>query len=806
MLAADRMGLSSQQKDIVGLPLGAVCVTACAGSGKTRTAVHRLHEMRTKLDDPHGIVALLSFSNVAVDTFHRDYSAVAQLNLTSLRSGVEVDTVDGFITSHILRPHAYRTMGANRSAYLVSGAEPFLKNFTVWDGTRAYPTASVGVRFENGTFVYSVMGGYAPVQIPAQAAETAIEKLGRVGAYTHSIGRYWAYRALKRQPFILKALARRYPHIVVDEAQDIGSEHQAIFELLIDAGVHISLIGDVNQGIYEFSGADGKFLSGYGKRAGVVSRELTTNYRSVPNIQDVANKLSGQRDKADRVAPAALSGAYYLTYKKDGKQALLSAFRSMLKGAELEESRAAVVCRSSKWAEEWGGGGEAPGQGVVKMFARSTIYRDSMQRYDDAFRGAFNAIVGLLADQHGDLPHKMAQPMQYPELRLLRQRIWRFVRDPHTGLPSGKMIANEGWHKALKERVKVLLVELAKEFGLQSGENLGNKLASKGLPSTPLISVPDLADEVGRPLRVCTVHQVKGESIDGVMYIADKSHVKALLAGTKEEIGRIGYVAVTRARNLFVLAIPENSATEFEAGLRDRGFKKAGLVRLPAIGKSSTTMQPVKRAVSPIGEPQVSSAGMPVTSGERETKDPSQNTEMPFYVFGYGSLMWDDWQAKHGGNVGVRASLSDYRRAFNKPSTVRWGTSQAPGPTLNIEQEQGAVCEGLIFELPGNKRKAVMMELEAREGKGFEFPELAVRAQDGHEIVAVVPIYNGSNKISVKNITEFASMVLSASGKEGGCVEYVKHVAAHLDQLGINDPAVNELSDAIGGKQTKNIE
>jgi superfamily I DNA/RNA helicase len=54
------MMLSEQQKTIVGLPLHPLSVTACAGSGKTKTAVYRLAEMRRLLNDDHGIIALLS--------------------------------------------------------------------------------------------------------------------------------------------------------------------------------------------------------------------------------------------------------------------------------------------------------------------------------------------------------------------------------------------------------------------------------------------------------------------------------------------------------------------------------------------------------------------------------------------------------------------------------------------------------------------------------------------------------------------------------------------------------------------------
>ena len=55
--------------------------------------------------------------------------------------------------------------------------------------------------------------------------------------------------------------------------------------------------------------------------------------------------------------------------------------------------------------------------------------------------------------------------------------------------------------------------------------------------------------------------------MDAVMYVADKRQTRALLDGTGTELGRIGYVAMTRARNLMVLAIPDTCANEFQAEL-----------------------------------------------------------------------------------------------------------------------------------------------------------------------------------------------------------------------------------------------
>lgn len=262
--------LSAEQLAIIDAPLEPMSVVACAGSGKTRTAVRRLAEIRKRLGDHRGRIALLSFSNVAVDTFRQSYQSLAKdLPPGIRRDRVEIDTLDGFITGNVLRSHAHRTMGATQAAFLVMGGESFLNGFTF--KTSTYPLSiakmQVGVRAGAVYFYHAI--NEQTVEMDTAYAAGIVHRLGRTGAYTHNLGRYWCFRVLLEQPAVLRALARRYPHILIDESQDIGTLHQAILEQLIKAGTQVSLIGDPYQGIYEFAGANGKFLTQYGQRAGV---------------------------------------------------------------------------------------------------------------------------------------------------------------------------------------------------------------------------------------------------------------------------------------------------------------------------------------------------------------------------------------------------------------------------------------------------------------------------------------------------------------------------------------------------------
>src|SRR5262249_54216840 len=155
----------------------------------------------------------------------------------------------------------------------------------------------------------------APVQVPGTLALSAINKLGKTGAYTHELGRYWSIQTLADKAHLLKILAHRYPYVVVDEAQDIGSVHGALLSFLRGEGTTVSLVGDSNQAIYEFAHADGSFLREFDPGADGLKQTLSQNRRSIKPIVDVANSICGSSFGSTRQPPTRKHGAFLLTYK-----------------------------------------------------------------------------------------------------------------------------------------------------------------------------------------------------------------------------------------------------------------------------------------------------------------------------------------------------------------------------------------------------------------------------------------------------------------------------------------------------------
>ena len=139
------------------------------------------------------------------------------------------------------------------------------------------------------------------------------------------------------------------------------------------------------------------------------------------------------------------------------------------------------------------------------------------------------------------------------------------------------------------------------------------------------------------------------------------------------------------------------------------------------------------------------------------------------WVFGYGSLMWDDWEERERPIAGLRvdrAVLVGYRRSFNKKSVENWGTQEAPAPTLGLEPDQNANCIGTAFEFPDAQRTTIENRLRDREGKSSVFAELAVRLPDGREGRAVTPVNDRSKSTYIGDIpiAQRVSMAMNRSG------------------------------------------
>lgn len=568
-----------EQQAIIDAPLTAIAVVACPGSGKTATAVRRVAEVRRRLEiaDSRGHVALLSFSNVAVETFRKEYRGLRGRDGDSDR--VLIQTVDSFLTSFILRPHGYRVMNCNRTPYLVLGSEPFLSNYRLGDAKNPFGVQDLAFDLEGQkVVVYRTFKGGGSQRLDSSLAVDAkkrVRELGTKGAYTYSSGRIWAWALLSRERKLARALARRFPHIIVDEAQDIGPFEGALLEALQEAGSIISLVGDFNQSIYGFNFARGDYLRNFALRPNVLRLPITQNRRSMSSIVRVANLLAGTECSHSRTATDRISGAYIWRYDLKTLPDFMSSCYSALNAAGYSVSDVAILCRGSSMLGKLSPETGKLGQAAVKHFASAAIEREQARDIATAMEHCAKGVQAIVSG----LPDSFASDIRHsrggPDMRVVRQLLWGLVRSPETGIPAANLPARTSWLPALKANLGSWLTRLEERTALHRHTTWSSRVTAAELPrSGPLLEV-DIGQHDWSAFRRGTVHSAKGEGIPAVLYLANKGDVEALVAGTSDEEGRIGFVAVTRSRDLLIVAIPSGTTEETVEMLRACGFEES---------------------------------------------------------------------------------------------------------------------------------------------------------------------------------------------------------------------------------------
>ena len=113
---------------------------------------------------------------------------------------------------------------------------------------------------------------------------------------------YFALYILQHDAGVLRKWQERMQYIMVDEFQDIDKDQYALAELLSGYHGNLFVVGDPDQTIYTWRGANVKFILEFENRhPGAKTVYLNTNYRSAPQILSASNALIAKnRDRLDK--------------------------------------------------------------------------------------------------------------------------------------------------------------------------------------------------------------------------------------------------------------------------------------------------------------------------------------------------------------------------------------------------------------------------------------------------------------------------------------------------------------------------
>ncbi len=249
-------------------------IIAGPGTGKTRTLTHRLAAAVAEQNVSPGACLALTFTRRAAEEMRGRLAAL----LGPRAAGLTVTTFHG-LGLMILREH-----------HMLAG---LAASFTVADQKTAAEVAT--------ELAGSPRGGRA--LLAAGGADPQRRELLRQGLAARDMVDFdglieLALAVLDGAPAVAARLRERWPLISVDEYQDIDAAQYALLRLLAGDGTGLTVIGDPDQAIYRFRGADVGFFLRFGNDyPGASTAALTANYRSSPAI--VAGAMQA-------IAPATL--------------------------------------------------------------------------------------------------------------------------------------------------------------------------------------------------------------------------------------------------------------------------------------------------------------------------------------------------------------------------------------------------------------------------------------------------------------------------------------------------------------------
>jgi len=310
-------GLNDAQRAAVASTASPLCVLAGAGSGKTRVLTRRI-AWRVAQGDAHpGHVLALTFTRkaagelnfrlgslgirdrVAAGTFHS--TAYAQLR----RWWADRDQAAPGLLDRKVRVLAGLVPRAHRDAKPVEAVD--LAGEIEWAKARMIGPDDYALEAEGA--------GRRPPLTPSRMAEIYRryeEEKHRRGLVDFDDLLSMCARAIEEDAGFAAAQRWRFRHLFVDEFQDVNPSQFRLLSAWLGDRLDLCVVGDPNQAIYSWNGADPTLLTSFTDRfptAEVIN--LEDNYRSTPQILTVAGAVLGRTslraNRAEGPIPAVRS-------------------------------------------------------------------------------------------------------------------------------------------------------------------------------------------------------------------------------------------------------------------------------------------------------------------------------------------------------------------------------------------------------------------------------------------------------------------------------------------------------------------
>jgi DNA helicase-2/ATP-dependent DNA helicase PcrA len=294
--------LNPAQREAVETLEGPLLVLAGAGSGKTRVITTRIAWLMEKGVAPSNILAV-TFTNKAAGEMKERVHALAGARAKELTIG----TFHSF-SVRLLREHGAAALGLSPSFTICDSSDQLSAVKSVMRELRVHETT-----MHPSAVLARISLAKNRMEAPGDELVSAVferyrEHLARARTLDFDDLLLESVRLLKDHPEVRELCRKRYRYVLVDEYQDTNRPQYEIVREIGGAHRNVCVVGDDDQSIYGFRGADVQKILGFHrdfKGAKVV--RLETNYRSTRPILDAANAvIRNNRDRHEKTLTSAV--------------------------------------------------------------------------------------------------------------------------------------------------------------------------------------------------------------------------------------------------------------------------------------------------------------------------------------------------------------------------------------------------------------------------------------------------------------------------------------------------------------------
>ena len=610
---------------------GALLILAGAGSGKTKTITSRLAYLLSLGIDPQSTLTL-TFTNKAAREMRE-----RAMNL-----------IDAPYPPLLSTFHKFGLLFLKMNIHLLGRENTFViidtddKKRIIKSISNELPVSMVAKeisKFKNNFL--------SPNEILAMAKDENYKKLSHIYenyiAYLNKNNLVdfddlllLTYKILDEFDEVAQSYSQKYQYIMVDEYQDTNDIQMMILKKLCSTHNNICVVGDDDQSIYGFRGANIKNILEFSKTFDAKIIKLEENYRSTPEILNVANKLIAyNKTRHDKVLKPTLNSGKKVevleNYNEMAESETIAKRIKSLIESGVSPDNIAILYRINSLSRAIEDGLRTH-KIPYKLIAGMKFYeREEIKDIISYLRLLINPNDDYSFKRVVNKPRRGIGKASLDKVEEIKGELsfFEYVKNSDLSFVTKKA------QKALKEFVEMierlrdkpimdLLFSFEEEVGLlkfykdedkilnlQEFYGLIKEYAKDGLELEEILNELSLqsdADNIeDKAINIMTIHASKGLEFDYLFVVGFEEGFFPLGDADIEEERRLAYVAITRAKKELVLSYAKS---RYNRGSRDflnksRFLTEMELIKDKAVvkhNKETKTNDLVKHKVFGIGK------------------------------------------------------------------------------------------------------------------------------------------------------------------------------------------------------------